>query len=371
MKSITYKSYIVYLFLAAITSHVMAAGDDSEPSRGSFFISGLGELNAAPLTIKSVLNNDSLDDEIKGSYRPRLFWFSQLRAGISVDDCIAYLHNSSIGAIRTNQETLNFWKSYSGGGFQPADNTSYSLDIDAFRMRGTGTGAGCTFKPTESLSVSAEINFAGLNEASVKSIHGVAGATQGITFLNAVDSKWNISPILPQLQSAGTANAQWLAFSMRWKSASQPLHIDFDMPMLLGRIHAHSAAYIDRNWNLSKVNGVIKVDDGNAAIGKYGNGNNTYQIPNLWSIKGLYSTSQQFQPTFFTQGIGATTTYYFGNTWSSWLSNKAKLEVLTDSNIQTLLIAQSTDTWSLGLGLSVQKVSDLTKPLMIKFGLRY
>lgn len=372
MKIATYKKYFLHILAAAISSQVLAASVESEPRWGSFFVSGVGEINAAPLTAKSALSSDTSDDEIKGNYRPRLYWSSQLRAGVHVKDCTAYLHNSNIGAINTNQETLNFWQSYDSGGFHPSDNTNYNLDLDAFSMKGNGVGAGCAKQVSDSLNLDAAINFANLDDARWRSIHGSAGASQGITYLNATDSKWNVSsPMLPQLQSVGSAKAYWLAFSAKWKSQSLPLQVDVDAPVFMGKIYANNAPFMDRNWNLSKSNGVIKSGDGSSPIGQYGNKNLTYSIPNLWSVRGVYSLSNRLQPTTYTQGVGNSFTQYFGNTWSAPINNLEKLELLVDTSIESLILTGSSKSWSIGVGVSLQRTSDLTKPLMLKFGFYY
>jgi hypothetical protein len=371
MTSRIHRTYVITFVFAAISSLSLMAKAESEPPRGSFFVSGTGELNAAPATLKSALSSHPLDEELKGSYRPRLFWLSQLRAGFAMHDCNAYLHNSSVGAINTTQETLQFWKSYSEGGFQPANGSRYTLNLESFNMRGSGVGAGCAWDVATSLRVLVEFNHAILNDANWKSVHGTAGASQGVTYVNATDLRWGMSPMLPQLQSTGEAKAQWLGLSAKWKSESLPIHVDLDMPVWMGRIYANQVPYMNRNWNLTKTNGVIKSGEDGTPIGTYGNESLTYRIPTLWNIKGSYAHTQQLQPTIYTQGVGSNTTFYLGNTWSSWTGGESKLEVLVDTHLETLLIATTSASWSLGVGVALQKSSDFTQPIMLKYGLRY
>lgn len=371
MKRLTYQKHCITLIFAATSFWVLTAKAESEPPRGSFFVSGMGELNAAPATLKSALSDNPLEDELKGSYRPRLFWLSQLRAGFAMDDCNAYFHNSSVGAINTNQETLRFWKSYSGGGFQPANGTSYTLDLESFNMRGSGVGAGCAWDISPSLRLSAEFNYAVLNDANWKSVHGTAGNSQGVTYLNATDFKWGMSPMLPQLQSTGEAKAQWLGLSAKWKSEHLPVHVDLDMPVWMGRVYGHQMPYMNRNWNLTKTNGIIKSGEDGSPMGAYGNQNLTYRIPNLWSLKGRYAQTSQLQPTLYAQGVGSSVSYYVGNTWSSWMGDKSQLEVLVDSHVETLLITTTAHSWSFGVGLALHRTSDFTKPIMVKYSLRF
>lgn len=371
MKLSSHSKLSTLLLFAIGTSFVLTANAESEPLRGSFFVSGVGELNSAPVTLKSALSSSPLDDEIKGSYRPRLFWLSQLRAGFSVNDCRGYLHNSSVGAINTNQETLQFWKSYSGGGFQPSDGTNVTLDLESFNMRGSGFGAGCTWDLSSSLRLSVDFNHAVLNDANWKSVHGTAGNSQGVTYLNAADYKWGVSPMLAQLQSMGEAKAQWLGVSAQWKSANLPVQLDIDLPVLMGRIFAYQAPYMNRNWNLTKTNSIVKSSADNTSMGAYGNQDLTYRIPNLWSFKGRYAQTSQFQPTFYTQGVGSSASYFFGNTWSSWVSATSQFEILVDTHVETLLISTIAPSWSFGFGVGLQKTSDMIKPIMFKYSLRY
>lgn len=286
--------------------------------------------------------------------------------------CDVFMHNTSMGAIKTTQTTFDFWREFGDSGLTPKSAGLIPLDYDFFKMRGAGAGLGCAVEYSDQSRGYVEFNHATLNQATLQSVHGSLLSTADSVVLRAQQRKASLEPYLTGLQTHGSASAKWLGFSWHVEPVALPISIEVDAPMLWGRVDAVGQAFIHTDWNMaSDKNGVIKNSAPSMKIGEYGNQTTSYRIPNLWNITTKFESFTFAKPLYYVEGIDSSAVHYAGAAWSNWPVQGQQFELLVDTTGQSLMFNTGTPSWRAGAGFGVRQINGMQHPLMLSYSFRF
>lgn len=362
--------FVLLTSTLALTGH--SQGRDAE-QRFVPFVFSKGKISSAPVSLSSALSAESPAEYVdNGNYSPRVSWYSSFRVGMRHGPCDVFMHNTSMGAIKTTQTTFDFWREFGDSGFTPSSNGLIALDYDFFKMRGSGAGAGCEVRHSEHSRGYVEYNHATLNQATLQSVHGSVLSTADAIFLRAQQRKASLEPYLTGLQTHGNASAKWVGLSWHFDPPSLPVSIDVDAPMLWGRVNAMGQAFIHTDWNMvSDKNGVVKNSAPSMAIGEYGHQTTSYRIPNLWSITTKLESYKFVKPVYYIEGIDSVAVHYAGAAWSNWPAQGQQFELLVDTTGQSLIFNTGSKSWRAGAGFGIRQINGMQHPLMLSYSFRF